>query len=422
MERPPTPVTLLDVRVTERDDGSALYFYRLHRSGRLEHDCSVEVSQPRVGSLSERLAAARRDEIPEERLTEHAHALYRALFPYPPGREPDLLARLRTSPEPVLVRTNETVVPWELLHDGTGFLPLTRDLERFPDGRLLGDQLPVPDAAVREMLDRAFDLAAGRRLVTSSHLLLSLVTADGLRPVLAGRVGADRLAGIADRLRRTADRASAHGTGDPIMSDTVLRVMSAAERRAAERGRIDIGLEDVAEAFARIDGGTAARAVADCGVTPWRLLSAEEEPSLDRLDDGVRAALRVAHLLARAQGHRVVASYDLLLGFALTDGPALRAALSAQGGPGEAALEALTSGLDPHPGELSERTLGAVRRAADEAGVLRALLSDDESAAHALLSQLGVDVRALIRDLDRRDPARRDPDHRRPDPGSRRGG
>ncbi|WP_067489627.1 CHAT domain-containing protein [Actinomadura hibisca] len=671
-------VTTLDVRVTALGADRAQYAYRLltpggAEGGPLEQEYSVEVPQHFVRQLSDRIdqvlqaALGNGDDRGAEHhaeLAEHGGALYRALFPRVHGSVPDLVARLNEATGPLLVRTNEMTVPWELVHDGTGFLGLTRDLGRFSvvqrrvvkgraingirralivgdplgdlaasaqeaehlaawlsergtdctlllreranlvdvqrelanasydlfhfcghvardnesgaglmlhgrslldkamlqvipstgvppvvfingcdsagrvanlcvafmasgakavvgtraevaeDGarrfaeefyqRLLsdstvgravrearaelmdgtdaawasfllyanpavriggappdvpGEHRPKFDTSVVTMLGLALNLAADRRLLTSQHLLLGLVTMDEVQEGMAARVGPGRLAAITRELRRVVaeipvmDPPPEPEDADmyPILSDTVTRVLYAAEDRATAGGRDMVGLQDVAAAFVEVGGGTATRSVTSGGVSLRLLLgqgadavagdAVEPASSANRaltnggtgngavpaelfselfngdgrlradlFETGALNALRTALLVSRSQG-TVIASYSVLLGFAMTGSAVLRDALAEQGETGETALRGLGPSAEPRRSAFSKRTLTALERArtesADgrigEAAVLRALLADPSSAARELLTKLGVDGEALIEALRRAD-------------------
>ncbi|MBO0913166.1 CHAT domain-containing protein [Streptomyces laculatispora] len=71
---------------------------------------------------------------PAKELAKWGRLLHEHLFPRVQGSVAELVTRLHASSGPLLVRTNEQEVPWELLHDGTDFLGLEHDLGR----RLMG--------------------------------------------------------------------------------------------------------------------------------------------------------------------------------------------------------------------------------------------------------------------------------------------
>ncbi|WP_410597489.1 CHAT domain-containing protein [Amycolatopsis sp. lyj-23] len=66
----------------------------------------------------------------ENELAKVGKLLYKALFPSAGGSIPSLVTQLSQSEGPLLVRTNESVIPWELLHDGDDFLALRREIGR----------------------------------------------------------------------------------------------------------------------------------------------------------------------------------------------------------------------------------------------------------------------------------------------------
>lgn len=127
--------------LTVRVDGSpgsveTTYHYefrslRADGTGPLEQEHTVTPSPDLVRLSCERIDAIVGDPAGAERdLVAAGQLLYRALFPSSDGGVPELVARLRAAGEPLLIRTNESLVPWELLHDGTDFLALTRDVAR----------------------------------------------------------------------------------------------------------------------------------------------------------------------------------------------------------------------------------------------------------------------------------------------------
>jgi hypothetical protein len=131
-------VTTLTVRVLDQQTTvvNARYVYELRpgsaaQAGSLDTEYSVDVSRALVaewcGGIDRALTAAA-DPVPE--LRRLGQLLYNQLFPAAKRDLPQLGARLFDSPEPVLIRTNDQTVPWELLHNGSGFLGLHRDLGR----------------------------------------------------------------------------------------------------------------------------------------------------------------------------------------------------------------------------------------------------------------------------------------------------
>ncbi|MEV6907222.1 CHAT domain-containing protein [Amycolatopsis sp. NPDC051071] len=100
----------------------------------------------------------------EGELAKVGKLLYRALFTSAGGGIPSLVAQLSKAEGPLLVRTNESGIPWELLHDGDDFLALGRDI-----GRRTFVTRPVvsgraPDAIRRALIigDPLGDLFAAR--------------------------------------------------------------------------------------------------------------------------------------------------------------------------------------------------------------------------------------------------------------------
>ncbi|MCX4979553.1 CHAT domain-containing protein [Streptomyces sp. NBC_00620] len=141
------PATL-NVRVTAQGM-TARYEYDLRvgstvgESPPLEMEYTVEVDPGLVKGCRDRIdaaltKAADAQSVPEpglvKELARWGKLLYDQLFPRVQGNAAELVTRLHASTGPVLVRTNEQEVPWELLHDGRDFLGLRHDLGR----RLVG--------------------------------------------------------------------------------------------------------------------------------------------------------------------------------------------------------------------------------------------------------------------------------------------
>lgn len=170
------PLTVLSVTVNENDGGTQ-YRYELRTSGgtefgALEQEYSLAVNQKLVRDLCRDIdealkAALSGDPSYRDELVRNSQTLYSHLFrPVKGTDEPALMTKVRESQGPLLVRSNETLVPWELLHDGTDFLGLTHDLGQgsvvrtsFLPGRevgplgkalLVGDPLGDLPAASRE--------------------------------------------------------------------------------------------------------------------------------------------------------------------------------------------------------------------------------------------------------------------------------
>ncbi|WP_149829146.1 CHAT domain-containing protein [Streptomyces tailanensis] len=149
------PATL-NVRVTGQDRMSARYEYELRvgsavgDSPPLEMEYTVEVDPGLVRDYRAQIDAALTEaaagesaasvpgSAPAKELAKWGKLLYGHLFPRLQGNVAELVTRLHASTGPVLVRTNEQEVPWELLHDGTDFLGLKHDL-----GRKLVGKRPV---------------------------------------------------------------------------------------------------------------------------------------------------------------------------------------------------------------------------------------------------------------------------------------
>lgn len=109
----------------------------------LEMEYTVEVDPGLVRGCRARIdealtRAADVESAPEpglaKELAKWGRLLHEQLFPRVQGNVAELVTRLHASTGPLLVRTNEQEVPWELLHDGTDFLGLKHDVGR----RLMG--------------------------------------------------------------------------------------------------------------------------------------------------------------------------------------------------------------------------------------------------------------------------------------------
>jgi hypothetical protein len=133
-------VTTLDVRRWEPRPGHTQYSYTLRTSdelaaGPLEQEYTVDVNQALVkASCAEIDDALENATAAPNRLREvlrtQSRLLYKQLLQPPEGSVLELVKRLQESTEPLVVRTNESLVPWELLHDGENFLGLAADLGR----------------------------------------------------------------------------------------------------------------------------------------------------------------------------------------------------------------------------------------------------------------------------------------------------
>lgn len=169
----------LDVRMEEGSGGlTTTYRYEFRSSspeghGPLEQEYVAEPNPALLRQLCEQL-----DEIvqqalgptpvghnPAGDLADTGKMLYNVLFPRLAGNIPDLAKRLSGADGPLLVRTNESVIPWELLHDGKEFLALAHDLGRhtFVKDRVLGGRTIGTVARALIVGDPIGDLASARR-------------------------------------------------------------------------------------------------------------------------------------------------------------------------------------------------------------------------------------------------------------------
>jgi hypothetical protein len=102
---------------------------------------------------------------PSGDLARKGQMLYEVLFPRLAGNIPDLAKRLSQAQGPLLVRTNESLIPWELLHDGQEFLALAHDLGRhtFVESRVAGGRTIGTVARALIVGDPTGDLVSSRR-------------------------------------------------------------------------------------------------------------------------------------------------------------------------------------------------------------------------------------------------------------------
>jgi hypothetical protein len=124
------------------------YEFRSSGVGGLEQEYSAEPSSMLVRQLCGKIDKIVRDALeltavtadPVGDLARYCHSLYNALFPAQDGGIPDLARRLAQVTDSLLVRTNESDIPWELLHDGTDFFGLAHDIGRrkLASGRVVG--------------------------------------------------------------------------------------------------------------------------------------------------------------------------------------------------------------------------------------------------------------------------------------------
>jgi hypothetical protein len=180
-----TATTELRVRVVEQDNGKARYFYELRSTGGeltrpIEQEYSVDVHQSLVRDLVARideLVCAALDSTIDHRadIAGYAQTLHDTLLPRADGYLPELVTRVAQSTGPLLVRTNEHLIPWELLHDGSDFLGLRRDLgrhaiatRRVTDGRGIA---PIRKALI--IADTLGDLKAAQQEAEHIDRLLS---------------------------------------------------------------------------------------------------------------------------------------------------------------------------------------------------------------------------------------------------------
>ncbi|MFL6113891.1 MAG: CHAT domain-containing protein [Catenulispora sp.] len=133
-------MTTLTVRRGEPRPGQTQYAFTLWTSGSsaygpLEQEYVVDVNQSLVQASCQEIdralqSASERPDLLKETLRTEGRLLYRQLLQPPGGNVLELARQLRESTEPLVVHSNESVVPWELLHDGEDFLGLQVDLGR----------------------------------------------------------------------------------------------------------------------------------------------------------------------------------------------------------------------------------------------------------------------------------------------------
>ncbi|MZD05945.1 CHAT domain-containing protein [Streptomyces sp. SID5785] len=186
-------MTTLQVRVSEPRPGRTQYAYELRSGngalvGPLEQEHTVPVSQDLVKGLCKEIDERVKDAAPadegalREALVRLGGQLHDALFP----QTGDLVRQLRQTAGPLLVQSNETLVPWELLHDEEDFLGLRHDM-----GRRAKVDGPVVDGRSSERIRRALvvgdtlgDLAPARK---ETELISAWLTEQGVEcTVLTG--------------------------------------------------------------------------------------------------------------------------------------------------------------------------------------------------------------------------------------------
>jgi hypothetical protein len=125
----------------EKDNSGQLgrYVYEFRSSdGRGLQEHTAETAPVLVRDLCRRIDATIKEALgsapvnadPVGDLARLGHSLYNALFLPRTGELPDLARRLNHMTGPLLLRSNESDIPWELLHDGTDFLGLAHDMGR----------------------------------------------------------------------------------------------------------------------------------------------------------------------------------------------------------------------------------------------------------------------------------------------------
>jgi hypothetical protein len=221
---------ILRVQWTDNGAGEARYSYELRDAGGehtrpMEQEYSVDVHaswvRGVVGKMDE-LAARSLDTAIDHRaeLARFGRMLHDTLLPRTVGYLPELVKRVADSGEPLLIRTNEAVIPWELIHDGTSFLSLGRDVGRqstsfvrVADGRGF---TPIRRALI--IADPLGDLAAARgeaeyiaRLLRSRGAACTVLT--GADATLM-EVMSELLSGVHDLLHYCGHVATGHPGSD----------------------------------------------------------------------------------------------------------------------------------------------------------------------------------------------------------------
>jgi hypothetical protein len=133
------------------DSLSSRYYYEFRSAdgvGPLEQEYVADLSTPLVRQLCGKIDEIIRDALssapltadPVAELTRLGRSLYNTLFPSLDGDIPDLARKLGAVTGPLLLRTNESDIPWELLHTGTEFLGFAQEVGRrkLSTGRVLG--------------------------------------------------------------------------------------------------------------------------------------------------------------------------------------------------------------------------------------------------------------------------------------------
>lgn len=193
-------MTVLQVRMSEPRRGRTQYSYELKSGdgsvlGPLEQEHTVDVSQDLVKDLCMEIddtlkntdtgADASGGAELRESLARLGSLLYDTLFPQ--AGQPELMRRLRESTGPLLVQSNEALVPWELLHEEGDFLGLRHDM-----GRRAKVDRPVVSGRTIDQVRRALvvgdtlgDLASARE---EAEQISAWLTGHGVAcTVLTGR-------------------------------------------------------------------------------------------------------------------------------------------------------------------------------------------------------------------------------------------
>lgn len=233
-------MAILDVRRVPRPDlEPVLYSYEFRSSdsdtiGPVEQEFSATIDQSLVAEFCGEVGAvvARSQRLGLDGPIDHVKGLatlgkvlHRALFPELDGYIPDLLDRIRACDgrEPLLIRTNETLVPWELLHDGTQFFGLKYDLGR----HWIGPQKVRPGRVIRS-IGRALIVADPcgdlEDALEEAKSLKAFLDGHGTRCVLRSGAGATLAQVIKDLSQGTYDlfHYSGHATLVPNSKEAAL--------------------------------------------------------------------------------------------------------------------------------------------------------------------------------------------------------
>jgi len=192
-------MAVLDVRVIGSAEGMPVRYVYEFRStsaegtGPLEQEYSADVSPALVQDLCVKIdgiiegARGSPDTAnPAAELAQFGGLLFQTLFPRAHGSIPDLVTRLGREEGPLLIRTNEWLIPWELLHDGQGFFALRHELGRrsFVDRRVVGGRTIGTIGRALIVGDPMDDLALARR--EAEHLAAWLTQRGTACTVLLG--------------------------------------------------------------------------------------------------------------------------------------------------------------------------------------------------------------------------------------------